>query len=855
MINLAGAWKMRAEHLDVGPERALEVAAREEGTFGFLVKGDTRRRMPTRTGFVTAQVPCDVMEPLIAQGLLPEPLIKTHTDDCLWMDSLSWWLVRDFDLPEAEYAQEQVWLTLEMLDYNADILLNGRHVANHRNTFRPFARDVKEYLRPGANQLIVRLTGGYELHHPQDALTFYNNSTFGQRVYLRKPQFTHGWDWCKPMPTCGIGGRVTLEGVSGAVVRALQCRTVALAQDSAALELHLTLDNLRVYTADDACLQVSVSYGGESVYAWEEPLYLPGGISYVTHRFALANPHLWWPNGSGEQALYTVSASVTCRGVRNVLPEKSVGIRTIALDMGKLPDGSRRFDVLVNGRRIFMKGGNWVPADSLYLRVTEEKYRALVSEAAACHSNMLRVWGGGLYEPDCFYDACSEQGILVMQDFMYACGFYPDHLAWFCHEAALEADYQTQRLGHQACLALWTGNNEIHESFTDWYAGTPGMLPEKLQGAHIFNYLLPEIVRKNTPDVPYMPSSPFYGNKANDILAGDCHLWSWTREDKPTGFRFFYELEAMDRMAAAVRFSSEYGFYGALRRSSVERYHAGEPLRRDGAVFIHHGERASKHRLIDPSLRTHVAEPDGLDMDGYLLYTGIVQGLLYEEMALALRRQPHCSGHLIWMYNDCWPETGWSVIDYYLTRKISFYFLKRAHAPLRMILRAQEGHVSLVLANDGDRPYSAALEVGDMDMLGDKAHVRSVPVHVPAFGWRAYTLPLAEEGLPEGRFCYALDAASGAFATSLRAYYRAAHFPQAKIEILAEQQAGKDTVLSLCANAFVPVAAVETEDDRVYMSDNYFPMLPGVPREVIIAGKPKCVRVTAVAFDAKEERL
>lgn len=261
--------------------------------------------------------------------------------------------------------------------------------------------------------------------------------------------------------------------------------------------------------------------------------------------------------------------------------------------MGRLGDGTRKFDFVVNGHKIFMKGGNWVPADSLYLRVPEEKYKNLVREAAACGSNMLRVWGGGLYEPDCFYDACSENGILIMQDFMYACGFYPDHLPWFMHEAALEADYQTKRLAHQACMAVWTGNNEIHESYTDWY-GKSGMQPEKLNGAEIFNYLLPETMNKNCPSIPYMPSSPFFGSKANDLLAGDCHIWSWTRSDRPTGFKYFYELEAMDRIAEKVRFSSEYGFYGTLRKSSVQRFHAGEAIDRQGHVWKYHGEHDSK---------------------------------------------------------------------------------------------------------------------------------------------------------------------------------------------------------------------------------------------------------------------
>lgn len=851
MIDLAGNWKMRAEYLDVTAERAMEVAARDEGAFELIVKDDTKRRMPSRIGFLTTKVPCDVIQPLVEHGLMQEPLMKAYSDDCMWIGSLSWWFVRYFVLPLEVYDQEQVRLFIEMLDCNADIIINGRHVKNHRNAFRALDIDVKDYVHPGDNQIIIRLTTGYELFHPQDSLTFYNNSQYGQRVYLRKPQFTHGWDWCKPVPTCGIGGTIGLNGVSGAVVEAMQCRTSALEENRANMEITLEIDNLSVCTADDAIVRGEISYAGKTVHMWEEELYLAGGLSFVTHAFEIKNPLIWWPNGSGEQPLYDVKVSVTCRGVENVMPHKRIGIRTIGLNMDKLQDGTRRFDVMVNGRKIFMKGGNWVPADSLYLRVTRDKYEALVNEASALGSNMLRIWGGGLYEPDCFYDACSEKGILVMQDFMYACGFYPDHLDWFMHEAALEAEYQTKRLSHQACLAIWTGNNEIHESLTDWYTDK-GMEPKHLQGAKIFNYLLPDIVRKNTPGVPYMPSSPFYGCKANDILAGDCHIWSWTRDTKPTGFAYFYELEAMDRIADKVRFSSEYGFYGALKKSSVERFHGGESVSRDGLIWKHHGEQAGKQRMIDPSLRNHVVDPVGLQVDSYLLYTGLIQGMLYEELALALRRQNHCSGNLIWMYNDCWPETGWSVIDYYLTRKNSFYFLKRAYAPQKMILRATAGGASLVLANDSGTSMSGSLKYGYMDFLGNKADTGVLEANVPAFGWQEHSLPLEGYDLSSG-FYYVLDAA-GMFATSLRAYYRRFKFPPAKVEIVSTRQVGDNTAIVLRTDAFAPVVAVETEDDRVHMSDNYFPMLPGILKEVEIVGRPDNVHTYAVAFQYQEAK-
>ena len=840
LLDLSGKWKLRAEMLDVGVSSFQELATRMDGPFKLYVKPDTKRRLPSRTGSIEVIVPCDVITPLVENGLLDEPLLKTNSDGCMWIGDLSWWFVRDFDLSDEEYMHEELRLFIETLDYNADIFVNNRHLANHKNAFRPFKANIKRFVTPGKNRIIIRLTTGYELHGSSDSLTLYNNSGYGQRVYLRKPQFTHGWDWCKPIPTCGIGGKVCIEGVSGAGITAFRCDTLELTREKACLEFAFELENLSMVTADDAVLYAELSFDGKIICSFEQELYLSGGVNFFAKRVELEHPCIWWPNGSGEQPLYELNARVECRGFSRAMESRMIGVRTVKVDMDKYPDGTRKFDFMVNGQKIFMKGGNWIPADSVYLRVTKEKYETLIREAAACGSNMLRVWGGGLYEPDCFYDACSQYGILVMQDFMYACGFYPDHLDWFMHEASLEAEYQTKRLGFQPCLAVWTGNNEIHESFSDWYKNE--LQPEILQGASIWNGLLPKVVKANTPNIHYMPSSPFYGNKANDPLAGDCHLWNAVK------FKFFYELEAFDEAAGRLRFSSEYGFYGALKRSSVERYHDGEPVSLDGAIWIHHGERASKHRLIDPMLLRHVMDPQKLDLDRYLLYTGIAQGLLYEELTISLRRRAHCSGQLIWMYNDCWPETGWSVIDYYLTRKNSFYFLKRSFASKFGVVRVMDGVCGIVFANESGQAWQTEVEYGYMSFDGKKSETRIVQLDVPAFGRVELDGFAAEGDLSEGLY-YALPSDTHVPALSLRAYFRDVRFPDAQITLCSVRQENGCTVCVVRSDVFAPVIEIAVADDSAHMSDNYFPLLPGVEKEVVIDGIHEAPAVRAIPFD------
>lgn len=311
---------------------------------------------------------------------------------------------------------------------------------------------------------------------------------------------------------------------------------------------------------------------------------------------------------------------------------------------------------------------------------------------------MLRVWGGGLYEPDCFYDCCSEQGILVMQDFMYACATTiliiflgsctRQHLKLIIKQSVLLLS-----LVWQCGLVTMRYTKVTQTGLRVNLPPTNCMVPKYL----IIFYQ--DMVRKNSPLIPYMPSSPFYGNKANDLLSGDCHVWGWMRKPNETGFEFMYELEAFDRVAEKVRFSSEYGFYGALKRSSVDRFFDGEEVKFENEIWTYHGEQKNKKRLINESIDRHLIDTDNLDENEYLLYCGIMQGVLYDEMTSALRMRPQCSGQLIWMYNDCWPETGWTIIDYYTTRKNSFYFLKRAFAPRKVIVRALNGRVNAVCIN------------------------------------------------------------------------------------------------------------------------------------------------------------
>ena len=856
-ISLAGEWKLRGEFIDVTADRFTEVLRKldaepvrptlpgflsledlppemqakffaEPETAFTVMKDKAPNAFPSKTGYIPATVPGDVTTALIDSGIIEEPFLKTNTKDNLWIKDLSWWFVKEFEVTEDVLNEDIVRLNIEMLDFNADIILNGMRVAHHENAFCAFSEDIKRFLQVGTNQLVIRLTSGMELHYPHDSVSFYcgsDNAICDQRVYTRKPQFTYGWDWCQPVPTCGIGRSIGIEAFSGAKVTAARVDTLKLCGSDAEIEFHFEIEKSNMVQSAETVLEYALEIDGETAYTGCQELMLVGGINYASERVTLKGAKLWWPNGYGEQKLYTFTARCTAKGVTNEMKPKKIGVRTVELDLSKLEDGTRNFFFKVNGARIFCKGGNWVPTDSVYLRTPDESYKTLVSEGAAANFTMFRMWGGGTYEPDCFYEYCSEYGILLMHDFMYACGFYPDHIDSFLQEAEREAEYQTKRLAHYPCMAVWTGNNEIAESYTDWFPAP--IKPERFYGEKIFNYIQPRAVHRNSPLIPYMPSSPYFGERANLTEEGDVHAWSYFGRDPKTKFKFAYELEAFDRIPA--RFSSEYGFFGAQMESTVRRYHDGEEMSFDGAIWKHHGEFERKRGNIDGAINRHITDFSTLDVHSYLIYSGIMQGLLYAELAEAMRQKPYGAGDLIWMYNDCWPETGWTIIDYYLTRKVSFYFLKRAFQPKKLIIRKAEGGARVTVINETAEPVTAEITCGYMTFDGKTDSVCTKTVEAAPHSWQQFDLAVCND-LKAG--FYFAKAEGFDTADSLRAYYRDYVFPESDAKIERVEQDGKDLLVTVSADVYTPFVYLMTSDDRVHYSDNFFTLYPDEKKTV-----------------------
>ena len=705
-LSLSGTWELRDEPIDCRSDQHKRIAR-------------------LRRGWIPTPIPGDVRQGLIAAGKMSEPLEGLNSFDGHWVEDRSWWLRKVFRVPAAVRKAQVVELVLDGLDVHASVFLNGVHLGDHPSAFRPFVVRVDEHLVPGENVLLVRLTHGLEDIDPAevDAIGGIIPTEAGRgrpergdprRVFVRKPQFSWGWDWSPRVATVGIAAAPRVVAMDEAVIRDVRLAARPVGLQDVRLDVTVTAEWLDLLSSGSGAIEVTVRDPDGEAVGWA--VYsgmLQIGRNHLDLSVPVRDARLWWPAGMGGQDRYTVE--VTLRAAGGAVDRRVLryGIRFIELET----DGV--FAFRVNGVRLFAKGANWIPPDALWARPTDETFDALVAEAARANFNMLRIWGGGMYNPESFYEACDREGILVFHDFMFACAPYPDHLEWFRDEVAKEADYQTRRLRHHACMAVWSGSNECH-FFLEW----AGRCTERV--TRLLGEVLPEAVRRNCPEIPYWYSSPAGGRRANDTDVGDCHYWGVMMNERMDVRITPEEFDRFDPL-----FVSEFGYPGPCVRETTEQYLAGAPFRRDGEVWQHHNNTFEKD-TVDAGIAKHFADPASLSPEEYLLYGGLTQGLMYAYELESLRANPRCHGGLFWMYNDSWGEVGWTVIDYYLRRKISWYFVRRAFAPRRLILRPRGPKVAVTLVNDTPRAVRGQVELGYVSLDGEVRDVGRERISVDA---------------------------------------------------------------------------------------------------------------------------
>ncbi|MBX6396436.1 MAG: beta galactosidase jelly roll domain-containing protein, partial [Alicyclobacillaceae bacterium] len=468
-----------------------------------------------------------------------------HNDQlCRWVEEKVWWYRGRFTFDRGSLQEDEVVeLVFEGLDTVATVYLNGRELGRHANMFVPAVFEVTRELADGDNVVAVKFDP-VSLHVREKDLTLW--SAFSrERVWIRKAQMHFGWDWGPRIVPCGIWRPVRLRRYRGVRIGSVFPRTVSVTDDRARVRVDVELEGPRAEEGDGA-LEVHVLLRDGDRLVAEAGWTVDQGR--VSGELEVTGPKLWWTHDLGEPFLYRLEVSLRRGSLELDRQEQAVGIRTVELRMQE--DGESRFLFVLNGWPLFAKGANWIPVDQFVGAAPDARYVRLLESARDAGMNMIRVWGGGIYERDVFYDTCDRLGLLVWQDFMFACALYPDFNRDFVHEVEREVNTVVRRLRGRTCLALWCGNNE-NEWIWEMMA-SDGRVRTPFYGERIYYDLIPRVLRRLDPDRPYWPSSPYGGNDHNSAEEGDRHNWQvWHGHVYP---RRFGEPERVDYSVEGVSF-------------------------------------------------------------------------------------------------------------------------------------------------------------------------------------------------------------------------------------------------------------------------------------------------------------
>ncbi|MFI0942633.1 glycoside hydrolase family 2 protein [Streptomyces sp. NPDC021020] len=635
-------------------------------------------------GAVPAVVPGCVHTDLLAAGLLADPFLDRNETAAAWVGRADWTYA--CVLPPVTTAHERSDLVFDGLDTVAAVSLGDTALGSTRNMHRGYRFDVTAH-RPAAAgvPLTVAFTSAYtEAERVRELLGDRPNSYPEPFQYLRKMACSFGWDWGPTLVTAGIWKPVRLEHWSTARL-ARVTPLVTVEDGTGRVEARVELE--RTASGENRPLVLRVRVGEHSTQT-----AVPPGAGRVTAVAEIPDPRLWWPRGYGEQPLYDCEVTLTdpaaAPGEDGTLDrwQRRVGFRTVTLDTSPDAHGSA-FTLAVNGTPVFARGVNWIPDDVLPTRVDAARYRRRLRQAADAGVDLVRVWGGGLYESDDFYDACDELGLMVWQDFPFACAAYPEEQP-LRSEVEAEARENVSRLAPHPSLVLWNGNNENLWGFRDW-EWEPELAGDSW-GEGYYLGLLPRVVAETDPTRPYWAGSPWSGSwehHPNDPRHGTAHSWEvWNREDYT------------DYLDSVPRFVAEFGWQAPPAYATARRALSDEPLAPDSPGMLHHQKAEDGNGKLARGLARHFPVPADFDTWHYLTQVNqaraIATGIEHWRS-----HWPRCAGTVVWQLNDCWPVTSWAAIDGDERPKPLYHELARLYADRLVTVQARPGGQVAALVN------------------------------------------------------------------------------------------------------------------------------------------------------------
>lgn len=776
---------------------------------------------------VDMQIPGTVLSGLLAAGKIKDPFYRTNEDATralFWKDYV---FTRTFDVDEELLAQQHIVLVCEGLDTLAEISINGTFLAKTDNMHRTWKFQAKKLLHPGKNeiQIVFRSVLRFIEDYPYEAHKKINYIPCGSmkgNQLLRKAHSMFGWDWGPQTIDAGIFRDIYLQGYSHARIEDIRIHQ----QHAKNVSVQTSITLSESVPGQKLCVELSED-GADKPLQTKLCKTNAGGVAAVD--FVIENPKLWWPNDYGDQPLYIVRTTLLDEdGTSLESITRRIGLRTLTISQEK-DEWGNEFAFCVNGVKIFTRGGNYIPDDCLYTRITEKKLDYILESCRRAHFNCVRVWGGGYYPSDAFYDLCDEKGLIVWQDLMYACNVY-DVTDAFAENCRQETYDNVRRLRHHASLGLWCGNNEIESAWDHWgdfQKETPYLRADYIR---LFEEVLPKAVQEADGETFYWHSSPSSGgcfDNPDDANRGDTHYWDVWHGQKPfTDYRKYF-----------FRFCSEFGFQSFPCAKTVNSF----TLEDDRNIFSRVMESHQKNDAANGKMLYYLSENLRYPKDlTHLLYASqVLQGMAIKYGVDHWRRnRGRCMGTLYWQINDDWPAPSWSSIDYFGRWKALHYMAQKFYAPHAVSMTLEDHRCHVYFSNESFETTEYSLTLSIRDLSGNVLETYETKGNSPAFSAieTAVVDICSWEDQKDDVFLEAVIHTKNQKVlkdVETLVPYKYLNLKNPVISTEAEET-NDAFILHISSDCFAPFVALDFDDADVIFSDNFFHLTDKTVQDIIV---------------------
>ncbi|NOQ23786.1 MAG: glycoside hydrolase family 2 protein [Bacteroidales bacterium] len=664
-----------------------------------------------------AIIPGSIHTDLFQNNLILDPFSGENENYLQWIDTLMWIYTTEFKKPDGLKSDEGLEIIFKGLDTYADVYLNDSLLFSANNMFVPWK------IKIDPNQLKIKNTLSVKLKPAiKEELKLYKNLSFelpeGSRAYTRKAAYHYGWDWGPKYITSGIWQNVELHIWNTARIKELNYSIQNLDSSVAKVNIHVSLESEKDFKGT-----LKLNSTNQEINYSIEDITIKKGIHDYNIPVEIKKPKLWWTHNLGVPFLYKFEAQLIEN--KQIFDSKkiNIGLRTIEL-IREPDDFGESFYFKLNGIPVFMKGANYIPLSSFPGNVKDIQYNKIISDAVNANMNMLRVWGGGIYEKDIFYDLCDKEGILIWQDFMFANNMFPND-SMFLENIKNEAEFQVNRLKKHPSIAVWCGNNEIDEAWHNW--GWSNSYSKKDSAelwnnyVDIFHKILPEIIKENSPEISYTSSSPLFGRgNSRSSTEGDNHYW-YVWHDA-------YDFDWYNKVTG--RFMSEFGFQSFPSIETIEYFDTSVNKSIDSEVMLVHQKHHKGNFLINHYMKDYYPVPE--NFEDFIYISQLLQAEGIRTGILAQRRaKPFCMGSLYWQLNDCWPAISWSSIDYSGNWKALHYFAKDDFKNIIIDPYLNKDSLEIFIVSDSLKNLDIDLRLSLMNFEGEIKHIKSYQSVIP----------------------------------------------------------------------------------------------------------------------------